>query len=137
MKFATIQGGWLFMKDWINKAVSLGLGAAVATKEQAEKFVDELVKKGEVNQSESKQLVDDLIRKGQELQASIDTRIKTYVRSALQDANLTTRDEYLSLKERISELERRVETLESASASASASSPEPIDPEPAAPTHSE
>lgn len=121
------------MKDWINKAVSLGLGAAIATKEQAEKFVDELVKKGEVNQSESKQLVDDLIRKGQELQASIDARIKSYVRSALQDANLTTRDEYISLKERIAELERRVEVLESTAASPA----ESIDLEPAAPSLSE
>jgi polyhydroxyalkanoate synthesis regulator phasin len=121
------------MKDWINKAVSLGLGAAIATKEQAEKFVDDLVKKGEVNQSESKQLIDDLIRKGQEAQASIDDRIKSYVRSALHDANLTTRDEYVALKERIAELERRVEALESASSS----SPDSTDLEPVAPPLSE
>ncbi|MBD3920070.1 phasin family protein [Paenibacillus sp. PR3] len=110
------------MMDWVNKAVSLGLGAAIATKEQAEKFVDDLVKKGDVNQSESKQLVDDLIRKGQEWQASIDARIKTYVRAALHDANLTTRDEYVALKERISELERRVEALESTDSSGASKS---------------
>lgn len=122
------------MMDWVNKAVSLGLGAAIATKEQAEKFVDDLVKKGEVNQSESKQLVDDLIRKGQEWQASIDARIKTYVRAALHDANLTTRDEYVALKERISELERRVEALESSGSGAAESSPSCSDDnDPAAP----
>ncbi|WP_127532636.1 phasin family protein [Paenibacillus kobensis] len=100
------------MKDLFNKAVSFGLGAAIATKEQAEKLVEELVNKGEVNKSESKQMVDDLLRKGREVQASIDARIKEYVRSALNEANLTTKDDYNQLQLRVADLERRVAELE-------------------------
>ncbi|GFN30985.1 phasin family protein [Paenibacillus xylaniclasticus] len=108
------------MKDLFSKAVSFGLGAAIATKEQAEKLVEELVNKGEVNKSESKQLVDELLRKGREVQASIDARVKEYVRSALNEANLTTKDDYNQLKQQIIDLERRVAELEAKTASGAA-----------------
>ncbi|MWC28951.1 hypothetical protein GON22_12690 [Paenibacillus sp. MMS18-CY102] len=102
------------MKELIQKAVSLGLGAAVASKEQAEKLVEELVSKGEVSKSESKQLVEELVRKGQETQVSIDARFKEYVRSALNEAHLTTRDEYVKLQQQVATLASRVAELEAA-----------------------
>jgi|GEM_PF-124680 len=125
------------MKDLFNKAVSFGLGAAIATKEQAEKLVEELVNKGEVNKSESKQLVDDLLRKGREAQASIDARIKEYVRGALNEANLTTRDDYVQLKQQIAELEQRVAELEAKTAGSPAAAEGYPEEEPAALTKDE
>ncbi|MCS7462315.1 phasin family protein [Paenibacillus doosanensis] len=100
------------MKDLFGKAVSLGLGFAVASKEQAEKFVDELVKKGELNKAESQQFVDELVRKGQEAQSSLETKVRGYIRQALHEMNLTTKDDYVRLTQRIGELERRVAELE-------------------------
>ncbi|MDA8212426.1 MAG: hypothetical protein M0021_11205, partial [Clostridia bacterium] len=37
------------MMDFIKKGLAFGLGLAVTSKEQAEKFVNELVKKGELS----------------------------------------------------------------------------------------
>ncbi|ULL15307.1 hypothetical protein DVH26_13200 [Paenibacillus sp. H1-7] len=100
------------MRDLLGKAVSLGLGFAIASKEQAEKVVEELVKKGEVNKDESKQFVDELVRKGQEAQASLEEKVRGYMISAAHELNLTTKDDYVRLKQRVSELERRVAELE-------------------------
>lgn len=54
------------MRDVLNKAVSLGIGLAVASKEQVEKIVDELVKKGEMSRPESLAFVDEWLKKGEE-----------------------------------------------------------------------
>ncbi|GAA4847937.1 ATP synthase subunit B [Paenibacillus vulneris] len=100
------------MRELFEKAVALGLGLAVASKEQAEKFVEEMVKKGEVNKAESQKYVDDLIRKGKEAQSSLEEKIRSTVRQVLHEANLTTKDDYVRLTQRIGELERRVTELE-------------------------
>lgn len=100
------------MRDVISKVVSLGLGFAVASKEQAEKIVEELVKKGEVNKEESKQFVEDLVRKGQEAQATLEEKVRGYMLQAAHELNLTTKDDYVRLKQRVSELELRVAQLE-------------------------
>ncbi|MFB0840879.1 phasin family protein [Paenibacillus oleatilyticus] len=100
------------IRDLLGKAVSMGLGFAVVSKEQAEKFVDELVKKGELNKAESQQFVDDLVRKGEEAQSTLEEKVRGYMRQALHEMNLTTKDDYVRLTQRIGELERRVAELE-------------------------
>ncbi|WP_282943396.1 hypothetical protein [Paenibacillus sp. RC67] len=94
------------------KALSLGLGFAAASKEQAEKFVDEMVKKGEVNKAESQKLVEDLVRKGQEAQSSLEEKVRGTLRQMLHEMNIMTKDDYVRLTQRIGELERRVTELE-------------------------
>ena len=56
------------VRSLLNNVYSLGLGAAVTSKEQIEKAVDELVKKGEIRRSESSNLVDELVEKGSQTQ---------------------------------------------------------------------
>lgn len=100
------------MRELFEKAVSLGLGFAVASKEQAEKFVDEMVKKGEVNKAESKQFVEELVRKGQAAQSSLEEKVRGTIREMLHDMHIMTKDDYVRLTQRIGELERRVTELE-------------------------
>ena len=42
----------------LKKGLAFGLGLAIASKEQAEKLIDELVKKGELSLDESKEVID-------------------------------------------------------------------------------
>ena len=49
--------------DLFKQFFTLGLGAAVITKEQIEKTVEGLVKKGEVNANESKELINQWSKK--------------------------------------------------------------------------
>lgn len=117
------------MRDFLDRAVSLGLGFAMASKEQAEKFVDELIKKGELNKAESKQYVDELVRKGQEAQSALEEKVRGYMQKAVHEMNLVTKEDYLSLKQRVVELERRVAELEGRTQEpAAASAPESLPP---------
>jgi len=93
------------MKDTIGKAISLGLGLAVAGKEQVEKTIDELAKKSELSGTDSGTLKDELIRKGDDARERIETTIRERVNAIVGDKKLVTAEE-------LSRLERRIEALE-------------------------
>ena len=93
------------MKDLISKGLALGLGLAVVSKEQIEKLVDELVKKGEVSTAESKELVRELFEKGEAEKKEMNARIHEQVEKLLKDLNIPTKADLERLEQRIQALE--------------------------------
>ncbi|THF73035.1 phasin family protein [Cohnella fermenti] len=100
------------MRDLISKAVSLGLGIAVATKEQAEKLVDELVKKGEMSRAESFAFVDELLKKGEETQSKVEALVQEKVQKVVGDRKWATREDIERLERRLDQLLDRLEKSE-------------------------
>jgi polyhydroxyalkanoate synthesis regulator phasin len=96
-----------WMKNALRKGFALGLGLAIVGKEQIEKWVDELVKKGELSQHESSAFTQELIQKGEEAQQKLDERIQQKLKNLLTELNLATKDDIKRLEERIEELEQR------------------------------
>ncbi|WP_075980006.1 phasin family protein [Bacillus massilinigeriensis] len=97
------------MKNIFDQMISLGLGAAVASKEQIEKFVNDLVAKGELSKTESKEMVDRFIEKGEAAKKDLDEIVKTKVQQALKELNLVTIEELKELEKRIELLEKKGE----------------------------
>ncbi len=95
------------MKDLIKKGLALGLGLAVASKEQIEKVVDELVKKGEVSAAESKDLVEELVKKGEDEQKELKQKVRGYLRELLNELGIPTKDDLRGLESRIERLENK------------------------------
>jgi len=95
------------MKNMIKKGMALGLGLVVASKEQAEKMVDELVKKGELSREESKELVDQLVQKGNETQKELDQIVSKRIKELFGELNLASKDDIKRLEQRLDQLENR------------------------------
>lgn len=93
------------MKDLIKKGLALGLGLAVVSKEQIEKLVDELVKKGEVTAAESKDLVQELFEKGEAEKKQINERFREQFAQLLKELNIPTKADLERLEQRIKVLE--------------------------------
>lgn len=93
------------MKDLLKKGLALGLGFAIVSKEQIEKVVDELVKKGDLSASESKEIIRELIQKGEEQQQEINTKLRDQVQKILDELNIPSRADIIRLEKRIAELE--------------------------------
>lgn len=102
------------MKDLINKAVSLGLGLAVTGKEQAEKLVDELVKRGEMSREESFAFVDDLLKKGDEAQRKLTGLVQERVQ-AFGERRWATKEDIERLEQRLDALIARLDARDGAS----------------------
>jgi polyhydroxyalkanoate synthesis regulator phasin len=95
------------MRNMLKKGLALGLGLAITSKEQAEKFVEELVKKGEMTQEESKGFVNELIQKGEEMQKELDEVINKRLNQLLGQWNVATKEEIQRLEQRIDQLENQ------------------------------
>ncbi|WP_026105021.1 phasin family protein [Halalkalibacterium ligniniphilum] len=100
------------MKDTVKKGLALGLGLAVTSKEQAEKIVDELVKKGELSKHESKDFMRELMNKGEETQNKIDESIQIKLKQLLGELNLATKDDIQALEQRLNQLEKQLKKPE-------------------------
>ncbi|WP_206811331.1 phasin family protein [Paradesulfitobacterium ferrireducens] len=95
------------MKDLLKKGLALGLGVAVFSKEQIEKVVDDLVKKGEVSAAESKELVNELIAKGEEGQKELQRVVREHLNKLLSELNIPTKEDIKRLEERLARLESK------------------------------
>ncbi|MFD3271848.1 hypothetical protein QJQ58_26515 [Paenibacillus dendritiformis] len=102
------------MSDLLKKAVSLGWGLAVVSKEKIEAAVDELVQKGQLAPEQSKALVNQLVERGEEEQASFSASIQDMVKRKLQDFDVAAGSDLIALKQRVMMLEQRVAALEGA-----------------------
>ncbi|MEK5450286.1 phasin family protein [Paenibacillus sp. FSL R7-0331] len=109
------------MSDLFKKAISLGVGLTIVSKEKVEKAVDELVKRGELAPSESKALVDRLVERGEEERGAFKTTVQEQVQKVLKELKVPVQSDIAELEARIAVLERRVAELEGGTADAPAS----------------
>lgn len=100
------------MRDILHRAVSMGLGLAAASKEQIEKTVDELVKKGEVSRAESGEFLEELLHKGNEAKARLDQTVSEKVQSVLKERGIASQEDVNALEQRIAALEEALARLE-------------------------
>lgn len=96
------------MKDAIAKAIALGFGLAQAGKEQVEKTVEELVKKGEVSREEARHLLNDLIAKGEEASRRTDANLRDRLEELLRESPFALQKDVERLEQRVAQLESRL-----------------------------
>jgi polyhydroxyalkanoate synthesis regulator phasin len=89
------------MIDLMKKGIMFGLGLAVVSKDQIEKLVDELVKKGEVSQAKSKELVNTITQRGEEQQQKLNQMIREQIKQLTEELHLATKDDIHRLEQLI------------------------------------
>ena len=80
--------------DLFKQIFTLGLGAAVITKEQIEKTVEGLVAKGEISRTESKELINQWSEKGEQAKQELDDIVKTRVNQVFSSFNLVKKKNF-------------------------------------------
>ena len=92
--------------DPIMKALSMGLGALSVTKEKADEVIADLVKRGEMSETEGTQLVDRLLKGAERRQKEVEGKVAATVRKVLSDTGLPTRQDFQSLARRLDGIEK-------------------------------
>ena len=98
------------MKELIKRGLALGLGLAVTTKEQVEKLVEEMVKKGELGREESAAYVGEMVRRGEEVKKELERIINQKVKEKLEEFQLATKEDIRRLEQRLNQIESRSQT---------------------------
>ncbi|MFC4402595.1 phasin family protein [Gracilibacillus xinjiangensis] len=95
------------MKDTFKKGVSLGLGLAAASKEQAEKVMDELIKKGELSKEDSDDIFTQLRQKGEDSQQKMDAKLKQKLENMLDEFEVVRKEDLRAIEQRLTALEQK------------------------------
>ncbi|MDI9568707.1 MAG: phasin family protein [Bacillota bacterium] len=96
----------------LEKILSLGFGIVAVSKEQVEKVVAELVKRGEVAPTEAKKMVNEMLERGREERERLGEMVRNQINKTLTELNLVSREEYLTLQQRVQYLEEKLQALE-------------------------
>ena len=96
------------MIELLKKGFFIGLGALALTKESAEKFVDELLKKGGSAKDNKDELVNNLLEKAKEIEVEIDRRVKAQVEKTLKNLGIPTEEEMKKINRKIKDLENKI-----------------------------
>jgi len=90
----------------------MGFGILSLTREKAEEWIDELVRRGEISEKEGREAVDEFVEKSKEMRQDLSSRVESAVEEAVKKMNLATRDDLDKLKKKINALEKTVKSGE-------------------------
>jgi polyhydroxyalkanoate synthesis regulator phasin len=105
------KGGGITM-DFFKKSVLFGLGVFDLTKEKAEKIVDEMIKRGEMAQSDKAKAVKELLKGHDERMEKLKKKIDESVEKVTARVKGKEKEELAKLQKKIDELTKVVEKLE-------------------------
>ena len=105
------KGGGITM-DFFKKSVLFGLGVFDLTREKAEKIVDEMIKRGEMAQSDKAKAVKELLKGHDERMEKLKKKIDESVEKVTARVKGKDKEELAKLQKKIDELTKVVEKLE-------------------------
>jgi polyhydroxyalkanoate synthesis repressor PhaR len=98
--------------DFFKKSVLFGLGVFDLTKEKAEKMVDEMIKRGEMSQSDKANAVKELLKGHDERMQKLKTKIDESVEKVTTKVRGKEKEELAKLHKKLDDLAKVVERLE-------------------------
>ena len=105
------KGGDITM-DFFKKSVLFGLGVFDLTREKAEKIVDEMIKRGEMSQSDKAKAVKELLKGHEERMKKLKTKIDESVEKVTAKVKGKEKEELAKLHKKIDQLTKVIEKLE-------------------------
>ena len=96
------------MQDMIKKTLLAGIGLALKTWDEVEAVAKEMVKKGELSETEGRRFLEDLQKRYDEVQKKLEARVEQTVREFLKKADVVTGDELKALKKEVHQLKKMI-----------------------------
>ena len=96
------------MQEIIKKTLLAGVGLALKTWDEVEALARELVKKGEMSESEGRNFLKDLQKRYDDIQKKLEARVEQTVKEFLKKADVVTSDELKALKKEVHQLKKMI-----------------------------
>jgi polyhydroxyalkanoate synthesis regulator phasin len=111
------------VRDLVERAFLLGVGAAALTKDRVQDLVEDLVRRGQLSGEEGREVADKLVARSREEARSAAKKADLSLQGAYREIGLVTRREFEDIEFRLRQLEHRVQLLEAAEDAASGAAP--------------
>ena len=102
------------VRDLIERAFLIGMGAAALTKDRVQSMADELVRRGQLSGEEGKDMVEKLVARSRDEARSVLQKADSSMQGTYRNLGLVTKREAEDVEFRIRQLEHRVQLLEAA-----------------------
>ncbi|MHC1771263.1 MAG: phasin family protein [Flexilinea sp.] len=89
------------MRVLFERSFLAGIGLLSMTHEKAQKIVDELTQRGEIQKEDVKDSVERLVQRGEEERQSLRMLIRDEVKSVLEEVDLATKQDLRDMTDRI------------------------------------
>lgn len=96
------------MEKFLEKSLLAGLGLISITRENAEKIVDELIKKGELAREEKPEFVNKLLEKGKITKNEIEKLVENTMKNVIDRMNIAKVSDVEELKHEIESLKKEI-----------------------------
>ena len=100
------------VRDLIERAFLIGMGAAALTKDRVQSMADELVRRGQLSGEEGKDMVEKLVARSRDEARSVLQKADSSMQGTYRNLGLVTKREAEDVEFRIRQLEHRVQLLE-------------------------
>jgi polyhydroxyalkanoate synthesis repressor PhaR len=111
IRLLIVRGGEITV-DFFEKSILFGLGLFDLTKEKAEKLVDEMIKRGEMSQSDKAKAVKELLKGHDERMEKLKTKIDESVEKITAKVKGKEKEDLAKLHQKLDDLAKVVEKLE-------------------------
>jgi len=103
------------VREAVEQAIFVAVGAAALTRERAEAIVSDLVRRGQLGEDEGRITVDRLMERARDASggaSGLVGKIEGGVQGVLREFGIAQRDDLAEVDQRISDLEHRIRLLE-------------------------
>jgi polyhydroxyalkanoate synthesis regulator phasin len=98
------------MFSTLKKIGLFGIGVTALTQEKIEEFMQEMVKKGEMNREEGKLFVANILLEKDRQIKDIEEKISKKIKDTIDESGVATKKDIKSIEERIESLEKDIKT---------------------------
>jgi len=95
------------MSDLIKNAVLTGLGVLSLTHEKAENLAKDLIKKGELSETEEAKFIKDLMERAEKYSVEAEKKIEKTVEKTLKKLNIPSRKDLDEIKDKLDKLSKK------------------------------
>jgi len=95
------------MPDLIKDMVLAGLGIMSLTYEKAESLAKDLIKRGELSETEEAKFIKDLMKRAEKYSSETEKKIEETVEKTLKKLNIPTRSDLDEIKQKLDELSKK------------------------------
>lgn len=100
------------ISEIMKKAVNLGFGALLVTKENANELIEEMIEKGELQKDETLAQVKETLKKILPSKEEIEARTEEIVEKVLHKLDIPTRHELQQMQKKLEDILKELETKE-------------------------
>lgn len=102
------------MMDYVKKALSFGLGAALMTGDALRQLADEAVSRGEMSKDEARNFVDDITKRADQEKDNMQRWMREQMAKMIREMGIAEQSRLEALERRVDAMQFRLDAAESA-----------------------